>query len=80
MATKLRDFSLQPDVLKQRRDHGPQSALGDIFLSSGIPQNISHFFLHAPVMPPGTALQPQLYIRLDVAHDELRHHSLLLIS
>jgi hypothetical protein len=54
--------------------------LGDIFLSRGIPQNISYFFLHAPVMPLGTPLQPQLYISLDVTHDELRHHPLLLIS
>jgi hypothetical protein len=80
VAVKFRDFSLQPDICKKRRDCSAQATFVGIFLSSGIPQNVSYFFLHAPVMPLGTALQPRFNLSLDVSHDELRHPSLLLIS
>ena len=78
-AAEFQDFSVQSDLGKQRRDCAPQATFGGLFLPDGIPQNVSYFFLHAPLLPLGTALQPRLNLSLDLANDDLRHHSAPLI-
>ena len=56
MSTKFRNIRVQADLRKQGCDFSPQPAHRRIFFLGGVAQNISHFFLHAPAMPLGTAL------------------------